>query len=270
MPVLRHSMVITSLTNAHVKYIRSLVANRRERANERCFVVEGILLVNEVLASNHMLRLVLYSPTHLVASEAGQRLLQQLDGKPNCYEASDRVIAAVADTVTPQGVVAVVPWPELSPRYGVWLVLDGIQDPGNVGTLLRSAEAAGVGQVLCSPGTVDIYSSKVVRAAMGAHCYLPLQNHCAWSTLSDMLQNKGPIYATVAGRGKPYYAVDWCQAGAVIIGNEAHGISKEGLSVTTEHIAIPMTGRIASLNAAIAGSIILFEMVRQKAESHML
>jgi TrmH family RNA methyltransferase len=147
------------------------------------------------------------------------------------------------------------------------LVLDAVQDPGNVGTLLRSAEAAGVGQVLCGPGTGDVYSPKVVRAAMGAHFTLALQADVSWDALAEMLRATPHIYAAVGAATTPYYAADWRGPAALIIGNEAHGIGREALALATQQVCIPMQGQAESLNAAVAGSIILFEALRQRKTS---
>lgn len=255
--------MITSTANAHVKFIRSLALNRRERRRERLFVLEGVRLVAEALAARVPLRLVLYAGEQLSATEAGRQVLDQLVDLPNCYPASPQVVAAASDTVTPQGVVAVAPWVQKPSRPGVILLLDEIQDPGNVGTLLRSAEAAGVGQVWCSTGTADLYHPKVVRAAMGAHFSLSLRGDLSWGEMAALLEGVPRVYATVSEACKPYYAADWRHPAALIVGNEAHGISEAALALATEQIAIPMAGRGESLNAAVAGSVILFEMLRQ-------
>lgn len=259
--------MISSTANAHVKYIRSLSADRRQRHRERSFVVEGVRLVSTALDAGVALPLALYAPEQLRQTEAGTRLLHRLAVQPNCYEATPRAVAAAADTVSPQGVVAVAPWPRLAPAPGLVLVLDAVQDPGNVGTLLRSAEAAGVGQVLCGPGTGDVYSPKVVRAAMGAHFTLALQADVPWDALAEMLHATPSIYAAVGVATTPYYAVDWRGPAALIIGNEAHGIGREALALATRHVCIPIQGQAESLNAAVAGSIILFEAVRQRKTS---
>jgi TrmH family RNA methyltransferase len=262
--------VITSTANSHVKYIRSLSADRRERHRERCFVLEGVRLVQAALHTGVPVHLGLYAPEQLAATDAGQHLLGQLADQSGWYAATPRVVAAAADTVTPQGVVAVAAWPDLPPRPGLTLVLDAIQDPGNVGTLLRSAAAVGVGQIVCMQGTADIYSPKVVRAAMGAHFSLPLLVDRQWDDLAGMLAAGTAIYAAVAQAPRPYYAVDWCWPAALIIGNEAQGISDTGLALATTVITIPMEGPVESLNAAIAGSVILFEALRQRTEDRRL
>jgi len=257
--------MISSPTNSHVKHIRSLAADRRERRRERLFVLEGVRLVADALEHAGALELLLYAPDQLDETLAGQQLHEQLRRLPASYPATQQVVAAAADTVHPQGVVALARWPQIAPeRPGVILVLDTIQDPGNLGTLLRSAEAVGVAQVLCVGGTVDAYSPKVVRAAMGAHMRLALDQDLGWDAIADRLALVDQVYAAEAEARMPYYAADWRQPSALIVGNEPHGLSEAARTHATKLIAIPMKGRAESLNVAMAGSVILFEALRQR------
>lgn len=227
-------------------------------------MLEGVRLVAHALASGAELQVGLYNPEQLQPTPAGALLIEQLAGKFGCYEASEAVIAAASDTQSPQGVVVAVAWPEIAQHSGLRLVLDSIQDPGNLGTLLRSAEAAGVGLVLCMTGCADMYSPKVVRAAMGAHFSLPLRGDVSWDDLGIELADIPLVYAAGSEAAMPYYAADWRQPAALIIGAEAHGVSAAGLALATHHISIPMIGNAESLNAGVAGSIILFEALRQR------
>ncbi|GAB4443919.1 MAG: RNA methyltransferase [Chloroflexi bacterium OHK40] len=256
--------MISSASNPHVRHLRSLRDLPRERRSERSVFLEGVRLVSDALASGAQPRLALYAPEQLRATPAGAALLAQLASRPGCYEATPAAVAAAADTQHPQGVVAAFPWPELAPRPGLRLVLDALQDPGNVGTLLRSAEAAGVGLVLCARGTADIYGPKVLRAAMGAHFSLPVQADLDWDAIAAELSACPVIYAAEAAASMPYYAADWKQPAGLIIGAEARGVSEAGLALATHRIAIPMVGRSESLNAGVAGSVILFEALRQR------
>jgi TrmH family RNA methyltransferase len=256
--------VISSSTNPHVRRLRSLRDLPRERRGERSVFLEGVRLVADALAAGVELRLAIYAPDQLQATPAGQDLLARLAGRPGCFEATPEAVAAAADTRSPQGVVAACAWPELEPRPGLRLVLDAVQDPGNLGTLLRSAEAAGVGLVLCSRGCADVYGPKVVRAAMGAHFNLPVQADRTWDEMGAELGMCPVVYAADAAATMPYFAADWKQPAGLIVGSEAHGVSDEGLAWATHRIAIPMVGRAESLNAAVAGSVILFEALRQR------
>ncbi|WP_298816745.1 TrmH family RNA methyltransferase [Chloroflexus sp.] len=254
--------MITSTANQHVKWLRALVESSRHRRRERSFVLEGVRLVTDALAAGAELRLALYAPDQLATTEAGVALLDRLRSLPHCFPATPAAIAAAADTEQPQGIIAAVTWPMLPPRPGLRLVLDEIQDPGNVGTLLRSAAAAGVGCVICAPGTADPFSPKVARAAMGAHFLLPLRL-MGWEEIAVELADY-TVYAADSAGQQPYYAVDWRQPAALIIGNEAHGLGAAARALAHRLIAIPMIGSIESLNAGVAGSIILFEALRQR------
>ncbi|MFV9505893.1 MAG: TrmH family RNA methyltransferase [Oscillochloridaceae bacterium umkhey_bin13] len=256
--------MITSTANPHVKYLRSLRDSAKDRRNERLCLLEGVRLISHALACGASLGLVLYAPSQLATTPEGATLLTMLEGQPHCYPAQPHVIAAATDTKRSQGVVATVAWPELEPRPGMRLVLDGVQDPGNVGTLLRSAEAAGVGLVIAAPGTADLYSPKVLRAAMGAHFSLPVLPEADWDSIRFELSASPLVYAADAEAHMPYYAADWRQPAALLIGSEAHGVSEDGLALATHRISIPMLGRAESLNAAVAGSIMVFEALRQR------
>jgi TrmH family RNA methyltransferase len=248
-----------------VKHIRSLLTDRRERRRERLFVLEGVRLVADALASGAALELALYAPDQLAETVAGLDLLRQIESLRSMHQATPQVLASAADTVHPQGVVALARWPQVEPgKPGLILGLDAIQDPGNLGTLLRSAEAVGVAEVLCAPGTADLYSPKVVRAAMGAHFRLAMEQELGWEEIGDRLAFVDHVYAADAVATMPYYAADWRQPSALIIGNEAHGLSEEARSLAHSLIGIPMRGQAESLNAAVAGSVILFEALRQR------
>ncbi len=256
---------ITSGANPRVKRIRSLLANRKDRRRERLFVIEGVRLVEEALRTNTEIVTLLYDPEQLGQHERGGALVERVRNMRGAYVATGEVLAAASDTVTPQGVVAVVRWPEITARAtGIQLVLDAVQDPGNVGTLLRSAEATGVTEVLCVSGTVDVYSPKVVRAAMGAHFRLPVRQDLHWDEMDEALGPADNIYIAEAQGRMPYYAADWRQPSILIVGNEANGIGPEARARATKVISIPMAASVESLNAAVAGSVILFEAARQR------
>lgn len=257
--------MITSQANPHVKRIRLLAADRKERRRERVLVLEGIRLIADALDSDATLDLVLFAPEQLVATPAGQSLAEQLARLPHAFPATSQVVASAADTAHPQGVVALAHWPEVPPgKPGIVLVADGLQDPGNLGTLLRSAEAVGVAAVLCMAGTVDVFAPKVVRGAMGAHFRLSLEQDLGWETVAERLALVDHIYAADASATMPYYAADWRQPSALIIGNEGAGLSEDARAYATKLLGIPMRGQAESLNAGVAGSIMLFEALRQR------
>ena len=206
--------------------------------------------------------LVFYTGTW-AETPAGQRLLPFVGtAGEGAWPVSETVMAACSDTQTPQGVLAVVPFMSLEPRPGLLLILDGIRDPGNLGTILRSAESAGVGQVLLTPGTVDLYNPKVVRGAMGAHLRLPVLSQ-DWPAIRKAVSGQ-TVWLADAAAGIAYDAVDWTQPSALIVGGEASGAGQEAAGLTTGRVSIPMAGGADSLNAAMAATIILFEAARQR------
>ena len=173
------------------------------------------------------------------------------------------IMKSLSDTVSPQGIVAVMAARAISPRGdSLLLVVDSVQDPGNLGTLLRSAEAAGVDRVLLGPGTVDAFSPKVVRAGAGAHFRLPI-DRLTWPEIGAALRGKR-IRLAEEGSATAYYDADWRSPSALVVSNEGGGPSGEARRLASERIAVPMVGGTESLNVAVAASIILFEAARQR------
>lgn len=255
--------MITSVVNEKVKYVRSLY-RRRVRYRERHFVIEGVRLVEEASRAGIVPALIFYSEG-VNATPGGRELLAEIQkGGTPAFAASERVMKAMADTVSPQGVLAVVPFVELPPPSSPSLVLvvDRLRDPGNLGTILRSANAAGAEQVVLAPQTVDLYNPKVVRGAMGAHFRLPIEA-LSWPEIAEALGGVQILLADARGE-QAYYQVDWTRPSALIIGGEAYGASREAKELATATIVIPMHGGTESLNAAVATSVILFEAVRQR------
>lgn len=254
--------MITSTANPHVKYVRSL-HDRHTRLVEQRVPVEGLRLLEEVLRSGCTPDLVFFDPEAVEANPRAQAWLSRVSDAER-IAVSDRVLRAMADTTTPQGIVAVVPLPQPPGRVQgrLALVLDGLQDPGNVGTILRTAEAAEVETVLASQGTVDAFSAKVVRAGMGAQFRLGLLWDQSWEALDDLTRGRERLLA-VAERGIPFYEVDWSRPVALIVGSEAHGAGPEVERLDPTAVSIPMREGVESLNAAVAAGVLLFEAVRQ-------
>ncbi|MSP12118.1 MAG: RNA methyltransferase [Chloroflexi bacterium] len=257
-------LLISSPANSQVKFVRSLLEQKRARYHAGLFVLEGVRLVEEALRWGRGLELVLFSQD-LLTTERGRELqaAAQSNGA-RTVEVASQVLERLSSTVTPQGVLAVhtmLSWsPQPNPRLTVYL--DALQDPGNLGTILRTCEAAGVDQVILGPGTVDLYNPKVVRAAMGAHFRLP-----SYEASPDHLVERlagVPFYLATAQGGRPYTEVDWRLPAVLIIGNEGHGPGLGARAVATAPVHIPMAQPVDSLNAATATAIILFEARRQR------
>ena len=255
--------LITSSSNSKIKLVRMLQGRQRSRKKEEAFVAEGVRLLEEAVAVNWPFEFVLYDET---LSERGLKLLDQfrsLTG-PEAIEITPQLMTDISDTETPQGILGVLKRQPLPlPDDPDFIILaDQIRDPGNLGTLLRTAEAAAADAVLLSPGTVDAFSPKVLRAGMGAHFHLPIQ-HLPWETLNDILQRL-PVYLATAENGTLLWEADFTQPCALLIGGEAFGASPMGEEKATHKVMIPMQGRAESLNAAIAAGILIAEVLRQR------
>ena len=255
--------VITSPANPTIAFVRSL-ARRDHRATERAFVVEGVRAIRDALAAGASPRLVLLREK----PDAAQLLTEiALPGDAPVRYVERRLFDRLSDVQTPQGVLAVFPFPDVAPDLGgpspLVLVLDRLRDPGNLGTLLRTAAGAGVDAVYLTPETVDPWNPKVVRAGMGAQFRVPFADLSA-ATMQGLRDH---IALRVVARGDaplPYDAVDWTRPAALVIGGEAEGVSAALNAWSTEAVAIPLAAGVESLNAAIAGAVILFEATRQR------
>ncbi len=257
--------VITSMSNARVKEARSLQRKRRRYAAGR-ILIEGVRLVRDALSSGMTPELVFYVPEQAEAGLQAATLLRDLDAAHvECVAVSAAVFSSLAETLTPQGISAVIAMPRLPlpAEPTLALILDGVADPGNAGTLLRSAEAAGADLALFAPGAVDAFNDKALRAGMGAHFRLPLRTCAVWDEVWAALSPVQHVYVAEAGADLAYDAADWRQPSALIIGNEAAGPSSEARRAAVP-VAIPMQGGTESLNAAMAGTVILFEAARQR------
>lgn len=272
--------VIDSPSNPTVKALRAL-GDLKHRRQARQFAAEGVRLIEDALAVGSVPQACLYDPDTLKKTPRGRALLGELlrvahQSDRRFFPATERALAAAADTLHPQGIIASFaiaerPMPVRSEGFALALVCDDIQDPGNLGTILRSAEGAGVDAVWLTKGCVDLYSPKVVRAAMGAHFRLPVYQERAWSQISaDLAQlgiRLGHIYASNAAAVQTYDHVDWQAPSALIVSNEARGAGPEVRELVEGgggSISIPMAGGTESLNAAMASAIILFEAARQR------
>ena len=254
--------MITSSQNPKPKLVRALMRRAKERRAESAFVAEGVRLVEEAVNCDWGFRFVLYDET---LSERGRSQVESLKSRGvECDEVPPSLMKSLSDTETSQGILAVLdltslPYPA-SPDF--LLIPDQIRDPGNLGSLLRSADAAGVDAVLIPPETTDPFAPKVMRAGMGAHFRLPI-HALGWDEIRSHVQGMNFLLADARGTQSCWEA-DFRSPLALIVGGEAEGASGQAMKLTTGMINIPMPGRAESLNAAAAGAILLFEVVRQR------
>ncbi|HLG70810.1 MAG TPA: RNA methyltransferase [Chloroflexota bacterium] len=240
--------MITSAANPRVKLLRSLHERKHRRELGLC-LLEGVRLVEEAIPLG--LQHAVYAPERLSATAAGRALRQRLERLPDVEQVDERLLDAISDTVTSQGVLAAAPIPaaQALPPEGHVLVLDGIADPGNAGTMLRTARAAGAAGVVAMRSTTDLWAPKVLRAGMGAHFHLPLLVDVVDTSV---LGGRQLLRADAHG-GDPYWKVDWSRPSAIVIGSEAHGSA-----IDAHRVTIPMAEGAESLNAAAAAAVLLF------------
>ncbi|MBE2223259.1 MAG: RNA methyltransferase [Anaerolineae bacterium] len=253
--------MISSIQNPTVKFVRRLQAEKRFRRREAAFVVEGTRWLQELINQAHPLQFVFYTDdwqknnNHL-------DILQQVT--VSAQVVSDEVMAAMSDTETPPGVLCVgqvAPLP-LPDQPSFLLILDSVTTPGNLGTMLRSAAAAGVDGVLLTPGCVDAYNPKVLRGSMGAHLRLPV-HEVEWAEIEEIVGQMA-VWLTAVSNATDYTTINWTQPSAVIIGNEARGVGDEAERLANGRLTIPMHRDTESLNAATAAAVVLFEAARQR------
>lgn len=241
---------------------------RRTRELEGLFLVEGIRSAAEALSAGAEVRFAVLSP-RLDTLAGGAELRERLTRSGiETVEVADAGLAVLSDTETPQGILLVCPEPPGDPAIlpqGALLVLDGIQDPGNLGTLLRASAAFGVAAVVVLDGTVDPYLPKAVRAATGALFRIRVIRS-AWEAVAERLRVRGPLLmADMTGRdvGAVRPAGEW----ALVVGSEAAGPRPAVRAAATEMVAVPMRGGVDSLNAGVAGAILLYVLTRQDARA---
>lgn len=247
---------LTSLKNPRVQSWRAL-KDRKARKEQQCFLVEGRKMVEEALQSSFTLEAVL-------VDEAHQDLAGLADSVP-AYLLPEHVLAAVCDTKTPQGVAAVVRLPASTALRGRIVAMDGVQDPGNVGTIIRTADAAGFDGVLLSGQCADVFSPKVLRATMGSVFHLPI---CVTEDLPrDLACMAAEGVSVISSQldGEPFYGAvqGMSERFCLVIGNEGNGVSDEVKVVATHHLKLPMRGRAESLNASVAAGIMIYELMKQ-------
>jgi TrmH family RNA methyltransferase len=255
--------MITSTHNPKLKLVRALQGRAKERRETGAFLVEGVRLVEEAVISNWGFRFVLYDET---LNERGRLQVEGLRSRDvDVEEISISLMKSLSETESPQGIVAVLELNQLpiTNHPNFVLIPDKIRDPGNLGTLLRTAAAADVQAVLLPPETTDAFAPKVVRSGMGAHFHLPI-HLLSWDEINQVIKSAELNVFLADMDGQSCWETDLHQPLALIIGSEAEGASESAKQLASQKISVPMNEKIESLNAGVAGSILMFEVVRQR------
>ena len=256
--------MLTSTKNPRIQKIRKLQSSSRYRRESGDFVVEGIRLVEEALKAGCKGQFVLHTED---LNERGQLVIEAFSRQgTETLAVAPHVMQAASDTRSPQGILAVVSerTKHLHSNPDFLLVIDGMRDPGNMGTILRTALGAGVDGVLVPPGSVDYSAPKVLRAGMGAHFRLAI-HPMSWEAIHALGESgKFTIFLADSDQGQPYTQADFRSPLMLIIGGEASGPGLEAQQISGQRVHIPMPGEIESLNASAAAAILLFEVRRQR------
>ncbi len=253
--------MITSSQNSKLKLVRTLMGRAKERREANAFVVEGVRLIEDAVNAGWQFQFALYSDG---LSERGKALIETLSTKNiEVDDVAGDLLQKLSDTENPQGILAVLestssPIPD-SPNF--ILIPDQIRDPGNLGTLLRTAAATGVQAIFLPPETTDVFAPKIVRAGMGAHFRLSIHS-LTWEKIKTQTKDMDIYIADMDGTS--CWDSDLRKPLALIIGGEAEGASDEAQRLASQKISLPMAGNVELLNAGVAGSVLMFEVVRQR------
>ncbi|SEO90035.1 RNA methyltransferase [Paenibacillus sp. OV219] len=261
----KRMMSITSLQNEKVKTIAALLEKKHRDRTGR-FIVEGVHLVQEALLADADVETIVIDMERGIPAEL-RTLLSQTDCE--LIEATPAIIAKCTGTDSPPPVFGVVakPLPDNSALWGpnsLVIVLDGVRDPGNVGTIIRSADAVGADAVILGQGCVDLYNPKTVRSTMGSLFHLPVIEGDLAELLPAAKERGITLVGTSLQATSTCYGYNWNEPTWLLMGSESQGLSEESLAQVDERIIIPMHGRSESLNVAMATTVLLYEAMRQR------
>lgn len=259
-------MIITSKDNDTVKYLKKL-KDKKYRDQENCYIVEGIKLIKEAIQENAKIKLVVVCDDCTQEDAIDSELKYEI-AKLDCVYVTEKIFSNITSVINPQGILAVIEknsgLEQIDYNDDLFLILDDIQDPGNMGTILRTADSINLKQIIVSKGSADIYNPKVVRSTMGAIFRINIiETDNLEKTIKEMKKHKIKIATTSLQTENSIYDISYKKT-AIVIGNEANGVSQEVLDLADEKIKIPMLGKTESLNASVATAIVLYEAVRQK------
>ena len=258
--------VITSKDNEIVKNIKKL-KEKKYRDEKKQFIVEGIRLVSEAIEEKTNIDCIVICEDCVNNGGIDKKLLYEI-AKYKCIYVKENVFLTLTDVSNPQGILAVINRKDneanIDYTQDFIVALDGIQDPGNLGTILRTVDSAGLNQIIVSKTTADCYNPKVVRSTMGGIFRVNIikVDNLA-DTLKQLQKNKFEVVVTSLDTNESMYDIDYTKK-VVVIGNEANGVTKEIQNMADKKVIIPMLGKTESLNASVAAGIMIYEYVRKK------
>lgn len=257
---------ITSKDNELIKHIRKLKDKKyRDESNE--YVVEGVKLVEEAVKENAKIKQIIVCEDTTRTYEIPTHIMLEI-AKYECISVSDKIFNIITQVTNPQGIMAIIEKnaqdAQIDYSQDIIVVLDDVQDPGNLGTILRTVDSIGLNQIIVSKGTADAFNSKVVRSTMGAIFRIKIiEVEDLAQAIKEMRKHHFKLMVTSLQTKNSIYDIDFNKK-IIVIGNEANGVSKEIQDMADEKAKIPMLGRTESLNASVAAGVVMYEYVRQK------
>ena len=258
--------IITSKDNEIIKHIRKLKEKKyRDEYNE--YVIEGVKIVEEAIKENAKIKQVIVCNDTTKTYEITTHIMLEI-AKFDCIYVSDKIFNYITQVTNPQGIMAIIEKQDenmqIDYNQDIIVMLDDVQDPGNLGTILRTVDSIGLNQIIVSKGTADSFNSKVVRSTMGAIFRLKIiEEEDLIKTIKELRKHHFKLLVTSLQTENSIYDIDFSKK-IIVIGNEANGVSKEIQDLADEKAKIPMLGRTESLNASVAAGIVMYEYVRQK------
>ncbi|WP_411680380.1 TrmH family RNA methyltransferase [Clostridium thailandense] len=255
---------IQSKDNSLIKEVKKL-KEKKHRTESNRFLIEGFRFVEEALQSNFEVPLLFISEGALDKWKNFD-MEGKLQKNSKVYIVPDKLLKLISSTDTPQGVVAVVNNKNIKVenKQGFYVLADKVQDPGNMGTIIRTAHAAGALGIVITKGTVDIYNEKTLRSTMGSIFHIPIIHDDNLESIENLRENGFKLIVSSLDTDKNFYDIDLNSKVIIAVGNEGNGISSELVDIADFKVKIPMPGGAESLNVSVAASIMMFEAVRQK------
>ena len=257
---------ITSKDNELIKHIRKLKDKKyRDESNE--YVVEGVKLVEEAVKENAKIKQIIVCEDTTRTYEIPTHIMLEI-ARYECISVSNKIFNIITQVTNPQGIMAIIEKnaqnAKIDYTQDIIVVLDDVQDPGNLGTILRTVDSIGLNQIIVSKGTADAFNSKVVRSTMGAIFRIKIiEVENLAQAIKEMRKHHFKLMVTSLQTKNSIYDIDFYKK-IIVIGNEANGVSKEIQDMADEKAKIPMLGRTESLNPSVAAGVVMYEYVRQK------
>ncbi len=258
--------IITSKDNEFIKHVKKLKDKKHRDINNE-YLIEGVKIIQEAIQEKAKIKQIIICEEAEGTSAISKELMYEI-AKYECIYVSQKVFNTITGVANPQGILAVIEKPKKETNLvnydeDVIVVLDDIQDPGNLGTILRTVDSIGLKQIVVSKGTADAYNPKVVRSTMGAIFRVNIvETEDLEKELKEMKKHKYKIVVTTPNTSKTIYEIEYKKK-VIIIGNEANGVEGQIMNNADEKVKIPMKGKTESLNASVATGVILYEYVRQ-------